>query len=69
MGTDLQVVVNGRLVKVQQGATVGDVKQALDLPGGEQLVELSGKTSEAKSDRSSVKGKSRYRSIPPITQG
>jgi sulfur carrier protein ThiS len=65
----MRVVVNGRLVEMAPGATVGEVKNNLQLAADETLVEVSGASALAKLDTDPVQESRRYRSIPPASQG
>lgn len=65
----MRVVIDGRLVELPTDAKAEEAKRAAGIPNSDSLVEISGSRAELKADGSRLSPDSRYRSIPPITQG
>lgn len=62
-------VVNGMLCRIEPGETVASLKQKAGVDPTHTLVRVSHATAEACRNKDEAIAGSKYRSIPPTTQG
>lgn len=65
----MRVIVNGKLVEVEEGSKVHDLRVSIGAEDKDGFVRLSGSDAEEVADGEQVRKGQRFRSIPPITQG